>query len=512
MIKREPWFLGVDLGTGSCKSIIVDEQARALGLGVGPYDTGEEAPANAHEKWQEQNPKVLLRGLIRSVRAAITQAQVDPDACGGMSIGGALHSLVAVDAAGKPLTGVMTWADGRAVEQAERVRQTPIAAELYARTACPAHGMYPLYKIIWLREARPAVFEHCARFLTAKELIYQQLTGDYAVDYCLAAGSGLLNTHTLEWDEFALDLAGVSREQLSPLHSPSETRHQLRPDVAAQMGLPADIPLALGSSDAANSSIGAGAVHPWQATCMVGTSGALRVITPHPVIDSAGRSWCYAIDSGHWLVGGAINNGGLALSWLRDALNRALPGGEKVSFEDILRMAAQVEPGAQGLVCLPFFAGERSPNWNLKARAVFFGLTVEHDMRHMARALLEGVAFRFRSLHEMLIQAGLQVRQMRASGGFTQSDLWLQITASALKHELVIPASGETSALGAAFWPMIAAGLCSGIESLGDFAPLGATHSPDPHQSEIYDQIYPLFSALYQALQGPFDTLADLTP
>ena len=147
------WFLGIDLGTGSCKSVVITENADILGFGVGEY-TG----SDAHNRWQEQNPRELVQAAITSVRNALARAEVESARCAGLSIGGALHSLVALDRSGEPLTGVITWADGRAVDQAEVVRGQPLAARLYEQTGCPVHGMYPLYKIMWLRENRPEVF------------------------------------------------------------------------------------------------------------------------------------------------------------------------------------------------------------------------------------------------------------------------------------------------------------------------------------------------------------------
>jgi gluconokinase len=132
------WFLGIDLGTGSCKRVVIDENADVLGFGVGEYTAGD-----VHDRWQEQNPQELLQAAIISVRNALDRAGVGPGQCAGLSIGGALHSLMALDRSGEPLTGVITWADGRAVDQAEAVRGQPLAARLYQHTGCPAHGMYP---------------------------------------------------------------------------------------------------------------------------------------------------------------------------------------------------------------------------------------------------------------------------------------------------------------------------------------------------------------------------------
>jgi len=507
-VKRSDWFIGIDLGTGSCKSVVVDEEAKVLGFASAEYPG-----LQAQDRWQEQDPKELLKAAIDSARGAVAASGVRPEACAGLSIGGALHSVLALDGRGEPLTGVITWADGRAVDQTKALKGLPLAHQLYRETGCPSHGMYPLYKIMWLRDKRREIFDKTWRYVSAKEYVFAGLTGEYLVDYSLAAGSALLNTRTLQWNSLCLEIAGIREGQLSTPCSPFTVHRGLNPEFAHAIGIREDVPVVVGSSDAANSNLGAGAVHVWQATCMVGTSGAFRVISPRPILDEKARSWCYAIDEGHWLVGGAINNGGVALSWLRDCLNRAVPDrspDQGVSFEDVIALAGSAKPGAGGVICLPFFAGERSPNYNLNARALFFGMTLDHGVKHMARALLEGIAFRFRSLKEVLIDVGVEVREIRASGGFTKSPLWLQVMADALDQELMIPRWGETSALGAAFWPLLLAAGEKALEKAGAFVKPGESCRPSPESVETYNRMYPLFERLYRSLEKSFDEVAEL--
>ncbi len=503
-MKSSSWFLGIDLGTGSCKTVAVDEDGTVLGFGVGEYSGAE-----AQDRWQEQDPRDLLKAAVASVRRAVERAGARPAGCGGMSIGGALHSVMAVDGHGAPLTGVITWADGRAVEQARTVADTLTGKNLYRETGCPAHGMYPLYKVMWLRENRPEVFQHARRYVSAKEYVGFRLTGTWQVDYSLAAGSGFLNTDTLQWSDLALNLAGIRKDQLSPLAAPVALLGKLQAEVAAQMGIPVNTPVAMGSSDAVNSSIGAGAVDPTQATLMVGTSGALRVVSPRPVLDPKARSWCYAIDERHWLVGGAINNGGVALSWLRDCLNQA-HAGQPLTFEDVLALASRAPAGSRGLVCLPFFAGERSPNWNLNARAALFGMSLEHELRHVARALLEGIGFRFKSLLQVLSEIGLDVKQIVASGGFTKSEVWLQVMADVLGRDLNVTAWGETSALAAAFWAALAAGRAGSMEEIRKWVHHSYACRPVPENTAVYERVYTVYTKLYQAAAGSFDDIARL--
>ena len=502
------WFLGIDLGTGSCKSVIIDAQARPLGSGTGDYSKRE-----TRGQWEEQDPQESISALIQSVRAAIQNAGVKPSACQSLSIGGAYHSLIALDKSGLPLTGVITWVDRRATKQAQAVRDAQRAGEIYQQTGCPVHSMYPLYKLIWLREEQPHIFKEAVRFVSAKEYVVQQLTGEYLLDVGVAGATGLLNTRSLTWNDASLELAGVRPDQLSPLAGPRQVLRSLDAELAAQMGIPRQTPLILGSADAVNSSLGAGAVLPGLATCMIGTSGGFRIIARHPMLDEQARSWCYAIDDEHWLVGGAINNAGLALTWLRDAFNRLLQAGAnpaRLSFDDLITSASQVPPGAGGLICLPFFAGERSPNWNMDARGVFFGLNLDHDARHIVRALIEGVAFRLRSVRDVLVELGADVRQIRASGGYTHSELWPQIIASALNQALASPAWGETSSMGAAFWAMIGSGVVQRFEDLHTLAPITKTHNPDPGEASLYDSLYQIYLDLYSRLGESFTDLSAL--
>ncbi|GAP08451.1 gluconate kinase, FGGY family [Anaerolinea thermolimosa] len=494
-------FLGIDLGTGSCKAAVLDGEGRVCGAGQGTYPAGE-----GPRRWNEQPPEALLEGMVQASRQALMAARVSARQIEAVSVGGAMHSLLVLDGSERPLTGVITWADGRGAHQAGQYRGTPQGVALYQRTGCPVHGMYPLYKILWLRDEQPGVFAQAARYVTAKEYVLHALTGEWVVDYSIAAGHGLMDTHTLRWDAEALALAGLREEQFSPLAPPQYLLKLKDTPLVAQAGLLPGTPLVLGCSDAVNSSLGAGAVLPNRATLMVGTSGALRVVARRPILHPRGKNWCYAIDSNHWLVGGAINNGGVALDWLRGVFSRA--GGAKVTFDAVAALAGEVPPGAGGVLCLPFFAGERSPNWNLNARGVFFGLALEHGPAHLARALLEGVAFRFRSLAEMLAEVGCEPAEIRASGGFIYSPLWLEIMASVLNRQLFLPEWGETSSWGAAAWAMIGMGAVADLESAGQLVQVNGQVAPDPAQVPVYDHLYALYTRLYENLLPSFEDVA----
>ncbi|NMC54541.1 MAG: gluconokinase [Chloroflexi bacterium] len=500
MMKSLSFAIGIDLGIGSCKTVLLDESGHMLSQASADYPASDTA-----SRWQEQRPESLLEGLVASVRSAVQTSGLNPANCLGITVGGALHSLTALDKRDQPLLGVLTWADNRALQQAGQIRQSGRAHDLYLRTGCPSHAIFPIYKILWLRENHPDVFARAAWFLSAKEYVLFRMTGKRIVDYNVAAGSGLLNTLNFGWDKEMLSLAGISPEQLSTIANPREFVGWLKPALATKMGLDPHTPVILGSSDAVNDSLGAGAVSRRQATCMVGASGAIRCLQNQPVLDAQERICCYAVDQQHWLVGGAINNGGLAASWLKDAFSNGKAGGPSApSFDDLMAWASEIPAGSEGVLCLPFFTAERSPDWNSDVRGAFYGLQLNHNQRHLSRALLEGVAFRLRSVMDSLDVTIPGLTELRASGGFVQSPIWLQITADVLNRPLHIPAVKETSAMAAAFWVFLNAGLFSSFEDLAKLAPIAKQVEPLAEHQPIYQQQYQRYQELYRALLPVF--------
>ncbi len=504
-VENDAWSIGLDLGTGSCKAVVVDAALQPRAMGASSYGSGSRGTHSA-SGFEEQDADELVAGLAAACRQAVQAAQRDHPKlmrrpCAGLSVGGTLHSLLALDSQGRPLTGVYTWADLRAVQQAATIKTDARSRELYRRTGCPVHAMYPLYKIAWLQQMHPQIFHKAQRFVSAKEYVLHQLTGEFRLDYAIAAGTGMLDVRSLAWDDEALAIAGIDVGRLSPLGDATDWLPGLTPEAARLLGLAPGTPVALGASDAVNSNLGAGAISAESAVLMIGTSGALRFFSPEPVLDAQARTWCYRVDRNLYLVGGAINNGGLALTWLRDLFLQAAQGTAGLSFDDLLMLAQQSPPGAEGVLCLPLFAGERSPGWNPEARGAFIGLSLRHGPAHVTRALIEGIAYRFRSLDEALHEAGASYQHLRASGGFARSPFWLQLNADVLGRELEIVESGETSALGAATWPLLAAGVLTDIEQVAQHVPIVERVAPHPDATAFYGAIYQRYKSLYDQLK-----------
>jgi gluconokinase len=488
--------LGVDIGTTSAKAVAFDTDARELGRGEAGYPLLEPEHGQA-----VQEPAVVVDATLASIRAATSAAREQGARIAALSFSGAMHSLVGLDAQGRALTPLVTWGDMRATEQAERLRAEH--PELHDRTGTPLHPMSPLPKLVWFAEHEPETFSAVRRWAGIKELVVARLTGTWAVDHSVASATGLLNLRELDWDGEALAIAGIDAEALSPL-VPTTHRLELEAAPAADLGLEGDMALIVGAADGPLANLGVGAVHHGVAACSIGTSGALRLMVERPVVDPQRRVFCYALLPGHWIVGGAINNGGAVLRWAGEALAPDLgPHAEG----QLLELAADVPAGSEGLLMLPYLLSERAPHWSTVARGAYIGLTRHHDRGHLVRAALEGVCLQLAVVLASVRDAGNDVREIRATGGFARSDLWRQMLADALGMPIGFPAGHEGSAFGAALLAMDALGMVDGIDRAAGLVEIEDVVEPEAGAAGVYADLLPTFTSLYDALEPAFRAL-----
>jgi gluconokinase len=495
--------IGVDIGTTSTKAVAFDKAGNVLGAHTAGYPLEEPAPGQA-----VQNPARIFAAVLEVIRVTSAEAG-DRWRIAGLAFSAAMHSLIALDDARQPITPSVTWADVRASAQAERLRSIPGGLELHRRTGTPLHPMSPLPKLVWFRETEPETFRRARHWVGIKEYVLLRLCGELVMDWSMASATGLLNLEALDWDEEALSIAGVTREQLPPLVSTKHVLPTLTADSATATGLPAETPVVVGASDGTLANLGLGAVRPGVAVCSIGTSGALRVVVERPAVDPRGRVFCYALTPGRWVVGGAINNGGVVLEWAGDAL---APDLGDDAYEKLLAEAAAVPPGSGGLLMLPYLLSERAPHWSALPRGAYVGLTRGHQRRHLVRAALEGVCLQLDVVLRSMEAAGNEVHEIRATGGFAQSELWKQILADALGMEIGFPAGHEGSSFGATLLGMEALGIVESFDVAADLVRIDHTVKPNSDAAATYDALLPVFTDLYDALVPTFKSLRDLAP
>jgi gluconokinase len=247
---------------------------------------------------------------------------------------------------------------------------------------------------------------------------------------------------------------------------------------------------------------------------MIGTSGAVRVVTDKPKVDEQMRTWCYNMTEDYWILGGAITNGGIALRWVRDKLAEAEQHmAEELcldEYEILGKYAEQIPAGSDGLIMLPFFAGERAPYYNANSRGVLFGLNLNHDKRHLVRATMEGVVYSMFSVFRALEEVAGKSGEIRVSGSFTRSRLWVQIMADVFGRVITVPGEPEGAAFGAAVLGMCALGIIPDIKKINDLINIKERYHPDECNHELYRRLYAIYERIYWNLQKEFEEIAGI--
>ncbi|MEN7547654.1 gluconokinase [Rapidithrix thailandica] len=489
----KPYFIGVDIGTTSTKALAVDLSGKVLGSKQQGYPILTPQPHYA-----EQSPEAYFQAVLSTLRDLVKE--VSGEGLVGIGFSCAMHGLMAMDASGKPLTNTLIWADNRSKDYAQELRKGLFAQLLYEQTGTPIHPMSPLCKIAWLRDFQSELFQKTDKFISAKEYVFLRLFGKYVVDYSVASAMGLMNIHRLCWDKEALAFAGIDTQQLSRLVPPTHYEQGLNKRLAEYLGIPVDIPFFIGGSDGCLANWGVGAIHTEETCLTIGTSGALRMFTNQPVIDPEGRTFCYAFDRNQYLVGGPINNGGIALQWFKK--NFGINTEEE--FQKLQNEATKLPAGAEGLLFLPYLLGERAPHWNANAKGVFFGMQYEHNPAHFLRAVFEGVSYGLKEIADLLESQQGKVKHIVANGGFTRSGLWLQIVANVFQCEVWVPGCAESSALGAAFIAMKGKGFLQSEKELQEKVKQQKKYLPDFTCQQVYQQEVDKYKRLYHKIKDEF--------
>ncbi len=499
----------VDIGTSSTRALLFEDA----------HFTGQSAAVEYTLKCPEPGAAELdamevMNAVVECI-AALALAANGTIAC--VALSSAMHSMLAVDKNGTPLTPVFTWADNRAAVVQPRLQEwlPPTVSQhaLYLETGVPIHPMSPLLKLVWLRQTRPGVFQQADKFVSIKEFVCHQLFGRWLVDDSIASASGLYSLTKHDWCGAALATAGVARTQVSALAAPETILRGLSSGYAAATGLAAGTPFVLGASDGCLANLGAGLLATGRTTnrarravLTIGTSGALRMAVAKPATDAAMRTFCYALSQDEFVIGGATNGGGLPLRWLRDNFPQLRTGiAHDDAYAALAQLAQQAPAGAGGLLFHPYLAGERAPLWNADARASFIGLNFSHGPAHLARAVMEGGLFNLAMILEVLEElAGGPVDELITGGGFARSPFWLQMAADLFGRPLAVAQNTETTAQGAALLALKAMGRVASLgEAVTQLPATGKRIAPDPATHSRYARLKPIFNGIPATL-APF--------
>lgn len=471
-------FLAVDIGTSSVKACVFDSSGNVRCTTKREYPTFSPKPGYA-----EQNPETIFVALVHTLKEAV--APFPKDAFAALTFDTMLHSFLLVDREGTPLAPLVNWMDTRSFQEVEEFRQVYEEAHLYRYTAAPIHTIYHPPRILWFRKHAGDLLMKTWKILSIKDWILWKLTGELLCDYSTASGTGLLELERKVWSEKLCAFLGVSPELFPSLCEPEFSLPLGNRDFAWEIGLPLGIPVVWGGGDGPFANLGEGCFREREMVVSVGSSGAVRMCARRPVFDPKEQSWCYYLTSDIWVGGGAINNGGIVFSWMRDL----------VKEEEVV-----LDPFCRRPLFLPFLTGERSPYWDPYARGILFGLSFFHTPRELLQAAYEGVAFSVRAVFEMLRRVMGDPKRVVIGGGFALSRAGRRVLCNVLGIPVAVSTYPSSSAKGAFLVALKALGMIASFDELSpDFFPVEETLSPEKEALSLYEELFRLWEKLYEA-------------
>ena len=493
-----PYLMGLDISTTGAKALIIDETGAVIAVANTAQPISQPKPL-----WSEQDPADWWDGIVRSIRAALSDSGLRGEDISAIGLTGQMHGLVLLDANGDVLRPSILWNDQRTQAQCDTMTATIGARRLIELTGNPAVTGFTAPKILWVRDNEPDIYAKARQVLLPKDYIRYKLTDCYATDLAGAAGTSLLNVAERAWSDDVLAALKIPREWMPPVHEGTAVASTISAAGAAASGLAVGTPVVGGGGDQAAGAIGMGCVTPDKIGVTVGTSGVVFAPLGSYAYEPEGRlhAFCHAVpDTWHFM--GVMLSAAGSLQWYKDTF------APYTDFDSLLAEAAAVPAGSEGLFFLPYLTGERTPHPDPLARGAFIGMTSRHDRDHMTRAVLEGVAFGLKDSFTLIDQAGLPEQfEVRISGGGAKSPIWQQIIADVLGAPLVNINTTEGGAFGAAILASVAAGAfddvasaCETMIQTGDKVAVGGDADTYAERYDIYRSLYPLLRDTFARL------------
>lgn len=494
-------LLGIDVSTTGAKALLIDDSGEVISSATTPLTLFTPRPL-----WSEQDPREWWTGSAHSVRQALAQAGVRGSRVAGVGLTGQMHGLVLLDGGGDVLRPAILWNDQRTGAQCDQMRARIGKQRLIQITGNDALTGFTAPKVLWVQQNEPEIYAQARHILLPKDYVRYRLTGDFAMDKADGAGTILFDLRQRTWSGEVLSALDIAPEWLPPTYEGPQVTGVISPQAAEETGLAAGTPVVGGAGDQAAQAVGVGAVEAGIIALTLGTSGVVFATTQAPLVEPEGRlhAFCHALPD-RWHFMGVMLSAAGSLQWYRDTL------APQAGFEALIQEAADIAPGSEGLLFLPYLTGERTPYPDPLARGAFVGLTVRHERAHLTRAVLEGVAFGLQDSFSLIRQAGLgAIHQVRISGGGAKSPIWQQIIADVLDVELVSVNTTEGAAYGAALLAGVGAGSFESVPAACQ-ATIRIVSSTQPGPfARLYREYYPRYQALYPALAEEFKRMAEV--
>jgi len=504
------YLIGADIGTTGTKTLICDETGKVLASATVEHPLYSPRPL-----WSEQDPADWWRATRESIKRVIAKAGVNGMEVKGIGLSGQMHGLVMLDADNQVIRPAILWNDQRTAAECDEITATVGYERLIELVCNPALTGFTAPKILWVRNNEYENYERCRKILLPKDYVRFLLSGTFATEVSDASGMLLLDIRKRAWCDEVLEKLQIDKALLAECYESEEVSAEVRADVAAELGIPPGTPIVGGGGDQAAGAVGNGIVKSGVISATLGTSGVVFAFSDTVATDPQGRvhTFCHAV-RGKWHVMGVMLSAGGSFHWLRNTIGgpeMAQASEEGVDpYEILCREAEQAPVGSEGLIFLPYLTGERTPHANSNAKGAWVGLTPRHGKNALIRSVMEGITYGMKDSLEIIKEMGIEVSEIRLSGGGAKSEFWRQMQADVYGQPVCTINAEEGPAYGVALLAGVGTGVWKSIEEACESSiSIVSRHKPKRGPRSIYRQFYPLYKRLYKSLRKDFDRITN---
>ena len=483
-------YIGIDLGTSAVKLLLMDGEGKIQKI------VSKEYPLYfPHPGWSEQDPEDWFAGTMAGIQELVEGC--DKSQVAGISFGGQMHGLVALDREDRVIRPAILWNDGRTGRQTDYLNQTVGKDRLSAYTANIAFDGFTAPKILWMKENEPENYKKISKIMLPKDYLAYRLSGSFCTDVSDASGMLLMDVEHRCWSKEMIQICGITEEQLPRLYESYEVVGTLKTDIAAQLGLGGDVKVIAGAGDNAAAAVGTGTVGDGRCNISLGTSGTIFISSDRFGVDENNALHSFAHADGHYHLMGCMLSAAACNKWWNEDILRA------TDFAAEQKGIAKL--GENQVFYLPYLMGERSPHNNPDARAMFIGMTMDTTREDMTQAVLEGVSFGLRDSLEVARSLGIRIERTKICGGGAKSPLWKRMIANIMDMQVDVIESEEGPALGGAMLAAVGCGEYPDVETIASkIVKVVDTVEPEPELVEKYEERYQRFRKIYPTVKGLF--------
>ncbi len=483
------YLAGIDLGTSSVKTLIMDPEGKTLAVSHADYDV-----TTSKIGYAEQDPQIWWNHTVRTIGEALENAGIRPEDLTGIGLSGQMHGLVALDENWQPIMPSIIWMDQRSAKETREIKE--LAEDLLETELLnqPGAGMM-ICSLLWLKKYQRQTYDKIRCVMLPKDYIRYRLTGTIGSEYSDASSTLALSVRNRYWCRELIRRAGLKEDIWPALSESWQVAGSVQESAARETGLSRKTRVIFGAGDSAAQLTGNGVIEPGVTACNIGTASQIAAVVDSPLYDRQMRlqTWCHTAGD-KWYIQGGTLNGGSTLGWLKKKILK-----DSRPYSDLDREAALAPAGSEGLLFIPFLAGERTPFMDPYARGVYFGMGMKHEQSHMIRATMEGVMYNLKECVGILDEMGIKRTRMIASGGAAKGDTWKQIQADILEMPVYTTKTEEEACQGAAILASVGCGIYKDIKEACDAIVKINTTPAEPIQTNVavYRRQQQLFRELY---------------